>query len=517
MKTSIFAATDVRIETKSEIFAYPKGALIQVEADTGGDVYVVHHRLIEDGDEKKDGDSCSLFGKDGKIKDGKCVVEGKSYDYPKKRVESSHLKFLRMEDLRFFASSVVFEDQMSKTIDFRDISLSEALLVERLTPAHISKYANGTSSLEKRFIKEGIEFYRLPVMTRDKVLQDHEKTSKIDKFDRIETPQKSDDIVVISAREKNNANQTGYLVALERILNNDVERHLIGYIEKKITEAAESNWKVRKTENSVNVNLNGQRPAGLYNVISSLPVKVEVKSKKDKDDSFMELSLVSPELENVVESYYTKETAYSKYTLIEAEGDKQPEEGDACESGGKKGSLQKQGDSMVCMVKESLNLNFIEEAAEGDACESEGGKKGTMKMVNGTLACVIMEDEKESVVFTVPVREEKFKKGQRVSTPQGPGVVTSGEDSTTIGDVGGGYTLIKVQLDSGKEVNVSKTALSKESYGEAEMQPGSRDSASPAVGDPCDYQGQQGYLALVNGALICGLGGQKPPGADGAN
>jgi hypothetical protein len=319
----------------------------------------------------------------------------------------------------------------------------------------------GSSSLDKRFIKGGVEHYRLPVMTRDKVLEDHQKTSRIEKFGRIDTPKKSDDIVVISAREKNNANQTGYLVALERILANDIDRHLVGFIEKKISESAESNWKVKKTENSVRVYLNGQRPAGLYNVISTLPLKVEVKSKKDSDTAFMELSIVNPQLENVVESYYTREVAYKKYTIIEAEGDKkdQPEEGDACESDGKKGTLSKEGDSLVCMVKESVNLSFREEAGEGDACEGDGGKKGTMKMVNGALACVIMDSQnKESVIFTVPPIKN-----------------------------------------------------------EAEMQPGGTDAASPAVGDPCDYQGQQGKLALVNGALICSIGGEKPAGADGAN
>jgi len=52
---------------------------------------------------------------------------------------------------------------------------------------------------------------------------------------------------------------------------------------------------------------------------------------------------------------------------------------------------------------------------------------------------------------------------------------------------------------------------------EAEFDASSGDSASPAPGDPCDYQGQTGTLTLLNGALVCSIGGQPPVGSDGAN
>jgi hypothetical protein len=36
----------------------------------------------------------------------------------------------------------------------------------------------------------------------------------------------------------------------------------------------------------------------------------------------------------------------------------------------------------------------------------------------------------------------------------------------------------------------------------------------PCEGDPCEMHGQAGKLMMINGALICSLGGEPPAGAD---
>lgn len=448
MKTSVLAATDLKLETKDGVYFYPKGSLIQVEVNKDNDVLVVHHRL---GEEEKEND------KKEKIK------------VPK--VETSHLRFLRMEDLKFFAVSTVLESQLSKAIDFKDITVTEAMFDERLTPAHISRYTNGISSVTKTFTKEGKEYIRLPVMIREKILTENEKIKIISEFEQIDTSKvKTSEILAMSARDKGNANETGYLVALERVALNDVDDHLVEYLNSKIAKAAESNWKVKKTEGSIKVYLNGQRPATLMNVLGTLPVKVHVEQGKDNDNPFFEIKSLDPKLEEVVESYYTKTTFHKDYKREDAvDGD--PKEGDPCVSEGKKGTLVKQGESLVCMVKESVSLNFDEDAREGDPCSTKEGQYGVLSMVEGCLACVIQNPK---------VNE------------------TSGE----------------TELVDHVEWNIPKKAPSKE----AEFVNNSTgDGASPKVGDPCNYGGKSGTLALLNGALICQIGGDKPAGSDGAN
>jgi hypothetical protein len=452
MKASVFVSTDLRLETQKNVFMYPKGSLIQVEVDTSDDVFVVHHHLVETENDKKE-----------KIQ----------------TVESKYLRFTRLEDVRFFTGAVLLETQISKRIDFKDITMDEALFNERLSPAHISRYLGGSSIYEKTYTKEDKEYIRVPVMVRETLMEPTQKINELIKFDRIDTSKiKHEDIISLSAREKGNANDTGYLVALERIVTGDTDTHIPEYVFEELKEKSQGNWDLKLVEGKIHVDLKGQRPATLNNLVSSLPVSLNVEAVAKDGSMVYEVSIQEKTLETVVESYYTREVAYDKYNLVEgvpppvgapAAGDNAaPAEGSPCTSNGKQGTLQKQGESLVCMVKESIDPSFNEDILEGDICSADG-KNGYIKEdADGNLCCMISESSindkgkeeiLEVVLFSIPKK-----------TPQ-------------------------------QEAQFAVNA----------------DSSSPNVGDPCDYQGQTGSLQLINGALICSLGGKKPAGADGAN
>jgi hypothetical protein len=477
MRTQVYSASDLKIETKKETFTYPKGSLIQLEVGTSEDVYVVHHRLKEE--ERKSGDACAKSGKAGSLQMKSpsgggapklvCVVPGmesyESYDYtPTMGIQTSYLKFLRMEDLKFFSDAVILESQINPSVDFKEFALEDALLSERLSPSLISRYLNETSSsLEKLFMKDNKTFIRLPVQTRSKVLTVTEKVAALSGYEKIDDSQvKPDDILAVSARKEGNSNETGYLVST-RMMSEGIDRALQGYLVGKLKSALPNGWTIRVNEGHTIVQPNGDRPAQMMTILKQLPVSLEVNKHVKDGLEFYEVSILEGDQEEVVESFYTRETAYSKYELLEAD-DKTPEEGDDCQSDGKKGVLQKQGDALVCVVKESMTPEFDEDIHEGDPCADNEGYAGTVKFYEGNLCCMVPRKTvtesgtqfTEEVAFIIPVNEAEFGASQG-------------------------------------------------------------DSASPAPGDPCDYSGQTGTLQLINGALICALGGEPPRGADGAN
>jgi hypothetical protein len=100
------------------------------------------------------------------------------------------------------------------------------------------------------------------------------------------------------------------------------------------------------------------------------------------------LKLVEGNLCCVVENtnFVQHYTGYKTFT-------KEDKEGEPCEKDGKKGTLCKIGDSLVCKVKESTEQVLFTCFAEGDAMPCEGdpcemhGQPGRLMMVNGALIC----------------------------------------------------------------------------------------------------------------------------------
>jgi hypothetical protein len=507
MHCAVFAATDLVLNTSKERFYYPKGAMVQLEVGQDQDVYVVHHRMSEA--EGSEGDACELFGKKGTLQkndDGKIVCKvgsEESADYKKEsKVVSTNLRFVRIEDLHFMLDSVIFESQLSPTIDFKDSKINEVLLDERLSPAMVSRYlTDATTPLEKSYFKDKVQHVRLPIRTKRESLTSKEKVKILQNFDAMEsTDIQSEDILSIDARTAGNANETGYLISVEALLGN-TNADMLGYLESKMIEGLPEGWKLRRTqEGKIKVETQGARPAPLATFLSTLPLKTETRVLNTDGIMNYEVSIATPNLKPVVETYYTKNTAYEKFTRIEADG--KPEEGDTCKTDdGKTGVLTKQGDALVCMVKESYTPDFREAAAEGDPCKADG-KDGVMKMVNGALACVVKETRTlEGNPMEVPddAKEgddcEAFgKKGKVTKSAKGNLYCKVTETVETIA-----FTAPMVKLEA-------------EFGGDGE----GANAASPAPGDSCDAQGKPGTLKLINGALVCSAG-ELPAGADGAS
>jgi hypothetical protein len=476
MKSAVLAATDLVFNTSKERFYYPKAALIQLEVGTDQDVYVIHHRLAEtelEGGEK-----------------GNTVV-------------STNLRVVRKEDLSFILDSIIFESQLSSAINFRDVTLENALLAERLTPAMLSRYlTDATTPLEKSYVRERVQYLRLPIRTQHQTLSAKEKIAVLREFDPIEARDiKSQDILSVDARARGNVNETGYVVAMDALLEN-TNADLLGYLEARLTEGLPQEWRIRRTKESrLRIETKGARPAALSTFLSILPVKTSVQPISHDGDIHYEVAISQPEPSSVVETFYTRDVAYPKYVTLEDSGDK-PEEGDPCKTeDGKSGVLKKQGDSLVCMVKESYTPNFREEVKEGDPCEDKDGTKGTMRLVNGALVCVV----KESRITRFDVADSSaLREGDAYSKDGVTGKIVRDENGKLIGQV-----IEFVDREAFRAPFVKEAEFGGDSEGS--------NGASPAPGDICAVGNEAGTLKLINGALICAIGNDLPNGAEGAN
>jgi hypothetical protein len=477
MKSAVFSATDLVFNTPKERFYYPKGAMIQLEVGNDQDVYVVHHRLQQVEDE-----------------------EGKK----ETSVLSTNLRVVRLEDLNFILDSTVFESQLSPAIDFKDVNMDEALFSERLSPAMISRYlTDSMSAVEKTYTKDKVQYIRIPIRSKKENLGSKDKMKLLQKFDQMETKNiKSEDILSIDARSAGNANETGYLVSVESLLGN-TNADLLGYLESKLVAGLPEEWKVRRTkESKLRVDTKGARPAPISTFLSTLPIKTELNVINDDGTLRYEVSVATPGLTPVLETYYTRTVPYEKYTQLELNSDG-PEEGDPCTTeDGKKGVLQKQGDKMICMVKESYTPNFREAAAEGDPCEANG-KKGTMKRVNGALACMVKEVK--ITKFEIPSSSNVQEGDEYIYNNDLKGKVVKEANGKLVGQVS--------ETVETEAFTAPMVKLEAEFGGDGE----GSNSAAPAPGDDCAVAGKPGKLVLINGALICELPGQPNSGRDGAN
>jgi hypothetical protein len=480
-----FTGTDFVFETKSNKINYPKGAFIQLEVDKNNDVYVVNHRFatIQELSDPKD-------------------PQSKKVD--KQIVETKYYKFTRAEDLKFASDNLFFEDQLSDAIDLKDLSLSDILLKERVSPDLVTSYlSNKSTSLEKSYVKEGITHIRLPVRTIVKDTPLSEKLKILSKFDRIDVPA-SDNINVVSIREKNRAQETRHIVETESLYR-EVDSKLLGYLQNKLNEACPKDWKIRTVEGAVRVSINGERPAALNTILETLPIKVTRTLDRKNEDTFYEIRLQESEQEKVVESFYTK---YVPYKLAEDIGDKK--EGDPCQGeGGKQGVLYKLGDSFVCMVEESFleDLDLDEVFFEGDSCGPNG--KGKLKIIEGKMCCVVDNTTYTHHFSDFKTFSENCQEGDKCSFNGKEGKVKKLGESLVCEIRETSEEVLFTCLDEdGGIVPLS----GKEPPGDPPAAP-----ASPCEGDPCDDHGHPGVLKMINGALICSVGGGLPAGAGGAN
>lgn len=545
MRTHVYSAADLKIETKDEIFSYPKGSMIQLEVGKSQDVYVVHHRLFEY--DKKPGDACAKAGKSGTLQsktgnDGKtklvCVVPGMesysnedSYEYtPKLGVKPTFLKFLRLEDLKFFLDSALLGTQISEHIDFKDFKLESALLDEKLSPSLISRYMSSVSSpVQKLFTKDNVSYIRVPVFNRSKVMLTNEKLKVIQEFDAIEDREiESDGILAVSSRTKGNANETGYFVATE-LMAHGVDSKLEQYLVNKLKTSLPDNWEMQEDDGRILVAPNGDRPAAFLTLLNSLPVDLEVNRRVAKGREIYEISIKDKEQEEVVESYYSRDVITNRYELVEQgngkDNGKTPEEGDECRSEGKKGVLQKQGDALVCVVKESFEPDFSEDINEGDACMDNSGNVGVIKLTEDNRYCCVVTKKVMKKVKNEDSAPEDDEEDEEADYQQEIAFKIPNKKYIE-GEVRAAYeNAIKRGLSHEDAVNfVSdnqfKGILKREAdarLGNVKEDEEGSSHGGPVPGDPCEAQGQTGTLQLVNGALICALGGVPPVGTDGAN
>lgn len=490
MKTAVYAATDVAFDTKSERVLYPKGSLIQIE-NLNGDIFVVHHKLTDKEVEK------------GGKKETEKVIETKLY------------KFLRMEDLKFALDAVIFDSQLSDAIDFRDVSLTDTLLSERIPPGFVLAYTvDETSPFKKKYEKEGKEIIRLPVRTRVKEMSSNDKIKELAVFDEnqeafnVET---FEDITSVTARVEGNTNQTGYLIHLPAL--NDVRPYLPNYLESKLREGLPEDFRILRVlatnedtgqeerTDTIRIYTNGAPVAQIEQFLSTLPLSVMWQRNEQKEA--YEIDILENEPEEVVETFFTREVYHENYTLLEGEGRK---EGSKCvNEAGDVGVLVKQDDKLVCLTKESFTPDFNDYVKVGDPCQTEAGISGTIQEVDGSLACVCKtwkETDHEDYEFNLSEAEKiagaPCKKGDMMGTLQ-PNMM-----GKLVCKVAGQTEIVGYIIPKIDEA---------ESYDGYPLSPGS----SPKVGDDCLYQGKPGKLVLINGALICALGGTPPKGSDGAN
>jgi hypothetical protein len=157
MKLSVYTGTALVIETKNDRVMYTKGAFLQLEVDKNDDPIIVHHRLVEVEQLEDQKDPASK-----KVK----VTN----------VETKYLKFTRLEDLRFTAENLFFENQFSPVIEIIDTSMADALLKENISPDLMTAYlSNKECSLQKTYVKDGITHVRIPVRPLSKDISVIEK------------------------------------------------------------------------------------------------------------------------------------------------------------------------------------------------------------------------------------------------------------------------------------------------------------------------------------------------------
>jgi hypothetical protein len=489
MKSAVYAATDIAFDTKTERFLYPKGSFIQLELAPTGDVYVIHSRLAEKEVEKDDGTK---------------VTEN--------TVVSTNLKFIRLEDLTFALDNLVFEDQLSEAIDFRDIALDDAIVTERIPPVYIAAYlVDETSPVEKEFNKNGNPLIRIPVRTISKEMTHRDKVGWLRGFDVLEDHDfgQSQDVLSLTARAAGNVNETKHLVDLPAL--SDVRPFLPSYLESKLKTGLPKDWRVRRVTQTnegeetktdrIRLFTNGDQITHYENFVSTLPITVEHTFNREKE--YLEVHIIDPDLPEVVESFFTKPIYSEKFTLIDGEENK---EGSKCvNENGDVGKLVKQNDKLVCMTKEAYEPDFSDKIQVGDPCQSAVGLIGEIKQVDGNLACVCKEWQNvDHTEFECDLSEAERTAGSACKKGDQQGTLQVGPDGKLVCRVPGQAETIAFTIPPIEEA---------ESYTGYPLSPGS----SPSAGDPCDYQGKPGVLILQNGALICGLGGQKPKGADGAN
>jgi hypothetical protein len=469
MKLSVYTGTALVVEIKNDRIAYPKGAFVQLEIDKNDDPIIVHHRLVE---VEQLSDQKDPASKKVKVK----------------QVETRYLKLTRLEDLKFVTENLFFENQFSPVIGIVDVSMTDALLKENISPDLMTAYlSNKQSSLQKSYVENGVTHVRIPVKTLAKDLSVMEKLKTFSEFDRIDTSKiKVENINIVSVREKNKLQETRYLVIPEALYN-DIDSKLLGYVCGKITEAAPKDWKVRVVDNSIRVSINGAAPYSLYNILETIPVSVDYNTVKKDEDTYIEIATKRPDEERLVESFYTKSTPYEEF-LVEDDGNDEKKEGDPCEAKGKKGRLKKSGDSFVCMVDESFedDLDLDEVFLEGDSCGEDGN--GVLKLVEGNLCCVI-----ENTSYT------QHYTGYKTFTEEGK----EGDACEKDGKKG---ELCKVGDNLVCKIKESTEQVLFTCVTEAD--------AMPCEGDPCEMHGQPGRLMMVNGALVCSLNGQPPLGSD---
>ena len=470
MKLSVYTGTDLVLETRNDRISYPKGTFIQLEVDKNDDPVIVHHRVVQTEQLSDPKDSASA-----KVKVN--------------TIETRHLKFIRIEDLRFAAENLFFENQFSPVMGLVDVSMADALLKERVSPDLITAYlSDKQTSLHKSYVKDGITHIRLPVRPLAKDTSVMEKLKTLLQFDRIDTSKvKTEDITIVSVRETGRLQETKYLVMPEAMYNG-VESLLLPYVCSKIAEAAPKDWKIRVVDNAIRATINGAAPYSLYNILETIPVSVNRTPVKNGEDTYIEISAKLPDSEPLVESFYTKQVEYKDYTVEDNGNKDEKKEGDPCRADGKKGKLKKSGDSFVCMVDESYetDLDLDEVFIEGDTCGPDN--RGVLKRVGESLCCVV-QNESYIQHFT----------GYRTFTEEDK----EGEPCEKDGKKG---TLARV--------GDSLVCKIKESREEVLFTVLTEGDAMPCEGDPCEMHGQPGKLALVNGALVCTLGGEPPVGAD---
>jgi hypothetical protein len=469
MKLSVYAGTALVIETKNERIAYPKGAFLQLEVDKNDDPIIVHHRLVE---VEQLSDSKDLASKKVKVN----------------TIETKYLRFTRLEDLKFIAENIFFEDQFSPVIGIIDTTMADALLKEGISPDLVTAYlSNKESSLQKSYVKDGITHVRIPVKPLAKDVSVMEKLKTLSKFDRIDTSKvKVENINIISVREKNRLQDTRYLVISEALYG-DIDNLLLEYVCDKIIETAPKDWKVRVVDSSIRATINGAPPYSLYNILETIPISLDYDTVKKDEDSFIEITVRNPDEEKVIESFYTKLTPHEDF-YVEDDGKDEKKEGDPCQADGKKGRLKKSGDSFVCMVEESYedDLDLDEVFLEGDPCGPDN--KGVLKLIEKNLCCVV-----EDISYT------QHYSGYSTLTEQGK----EGDACEKDGKKG---ELCKVGDNLVCKIKESKEQVLFTCLAEGE--------AMPCEGDPCEMHGQPGKLMMINGALICSLGGDPPTGAD---
>jgi hypothetical protein len=472
MKMSVYTGTDLILETRNDQISYPKGAFVQLEVDKSDDPVIVYHRIVETEQLSDLKDSGSK----------KVKVSA---------IETKYLKFTRIDDLRFMAENLFFENQFSPVIKLVDVSMADALLKEHISPDLITAYLSNKESLEKSYIKDGITHVRVPVrplVTETSVM---EKLRTFSKFDRIDTSKmKTEDITTVSARGNGKLQETKYLV-ISDALYNGVNSFLLEYVCNKVVEAAPKDWKVRVVDGSIRATINGAAPYSLYNILETIPVSMKRVTIKKDENTYIEMTLKSPDQKQVVESFYTRQVEYQDYILEDetSGGDKdEKKEGDPCTADGKKGKLKKSGDSFVCMVDESYetDLDLDEVFLEGDSCGPDN--RGVLKIVDESLCCVVENTSYVQHYSGYSTLTEEGKEGDPCEKDGKKGELCK------IGD-----NLVCKIKESKPEVLF--TVLTE-------------DEAMPCEGDPCEMHGKAGKLMMINGALICSLDGEPPMGAD---